>query len=83
MKCWPQLAGGGVAEQFSRAMDLQFGGPEFKPPLPPPPPQLTSLRPLLENSQYRFASGQLPGVGIHNNAKFDLNCLFQSFAQPH
>ena len=26
------VGSGGVAEQFSRALDLQFGGPEFKPP---------------------------------------------------
>ena len=30
------VGSGGVAEQFSRALDLQFRGPEFKSPPPPP-----------------------------------------------
>ena len=37
------VGSGGVAEQFSRALDLQFGGPEFKPPPPPTDPLKATL----------------------------------------
>ena len=55
------VGSGGVAEQFIRALDLQFGGPKFKsPPWPPAgfvlgSPEFNSLRWL--NTVLRAVSG--------------------------
>ena len=49
------VGSGGVAKQFSRALSSS-------PPPPRPPTGL--LKATLGNTQYRFASGQFPEVGI-------------------
>ena len=50
-----------------RALDLQFGGPEFKSSTTLVNSQLVCLQP----------------VGILNPAMFDLSYLFQALAWPH